>query len=161
MKKENSSLEADNITNKNIPYKKSYKMINSTKILESIKEEFTKENYSLAKLYLFLMKLSNQNNFFGVKLQKVFYQSEIALKEKNIFESIRLGHKIINWINSLDIKKYNNEVVTTLIKILLNSSEIIQDTHPLIGCWFLFVAKNTFMKYPNKNLAINDEIKIK
>ena len=161
MKEENSSLEADNITNKNIPYKKSYKMINSTKILESIKEEFTKENYSLAKLYLFLMKLSNQNNFFGVKLQKVFYQSEIALKEKNIFESIRLGHKIINWINSLDIKKYNNEVVTTLIKILLNSSEIIQDTHPLIGCWFLFVAKNTFMKYPNKNLAINDEIKIK
>ena len=100
MKEENSSLEADNITNKNIPYKKSYKMINSTKILESIKEEFTKENYSLAKLYLFLMKLSNQNNFFGVKLQKVFYQSEIALKEKNIFESIRLGHKIINWINS-------------------------------------------------------------
>ena len=49
MKEENSSLEADNITNKNIPYKKSYKMINSTKILESIKEEFTKENYSLKK----------------------------------------------------------------------------------------------------------------
>ncbi len=97
------------------------------------------------------MKLNNQNNFFGVKLQTVFYQSEIAFKEKNIFESIRLGHKIITWINSLDIKKYNNEVVTTLIRILLNSLEVIQDSHPSISCSFLFVAKNTFMKYPNKN----------
>jgi len=136
---------------KTMNIKKTYKTINNTKILESIKEAFTNENYSLAKLYLFLMKLNNQNNFFGVKLQTVFYQSEIAFKEKNIFESIRLGHKIITWINSLDIKKYNNEVVTTLIRILLNSLEVIQDSHPSISCSFLFVAKNTFMKYPNKN----------
>lgn len=152
MKETNSPSENDYIgNNQNHEYKKTYKTINNTKILESIKEAFTNENYSLAKLYLFLMKLNNQNNFFGVKLQTVFYQSEIAFKEKNIFESIRLGHKIITWINSLDIKKYNNEVVTTLIRILLNSLEVIQDSHPSISCSFLFVAKNTFMKYPNKN----------
>ena len=107
------------------------------------------------------MKLSNKSDYFGVKIQTVYYKSEIALKEKNIFESIRLGHKIINWINYLDIKKYNIDVITTLIQVLINSSEVCQDSHPLLSCWFLFVAKNIFMKYPNKNSFINEIIKTK
>ena len=142
-------------------YPKAYQTINSNKILENIKESFNNENYSLAKLYLFLMKLSNKSDYFGVKIQTVYYKSEIALKEKNVFESIRLGHKIISWINYLDIKKYNVEVITTLIQVLINSSEVCQDSHPLLSCWFLFVAKNIFMKYPNKNSFINDIIKTK
>ena len=162
--KENSNVEistnVSNEQNSNV-YQKEYKTINSSKILESIKEVFASENYSLSKLYLSLLKLSNQNNYFGIKLQTVYYQSEIALKEKNIFESIRLGHKIINWNNSLDIKKYNPDVVTILIRVLLNSADVCQDNNPLISCWFLFEAKNIFMKYPNKNSAINDEIKTK
>ena len=164
MKENNSSLEiSTSNTNTNNPniYHKEYKTINSTKMLESIKEVFSSENYSLSKLYIFLLKLSNQNNYFGIKLQTVYYQSEIALKEQNISESIRLGHKIITWINSLDIKKYNIDVVSILIRVLLNSAEVCQDINPLISCWFLFVAKNAFMKYPNKNSAINDEIKTK
>ena len=80
-------------------YHKEYKTINSTKMLESIIDVFASQNYSLSKLYLFLLKLSNQNNYFGIKLQTIYYQSEIALKEENIKESIRLGHKIITWIN--------------------------------------------------------------
>ena len=142
-------------------YPKAYQAINSNKILENIKESFNNENYSLAKLYLFLMKLSNKSDYFGVKIQTVYYKSEIALKEKNVFESIRLGHKIISWINYLDIKKYNVEVITTLIQVLINSSEVCQDSHPMLSCWFLFVAKNIFMKYPNKNSFINDIIKTK
>ena len=161
-------MEENNISSENEPqnnyqhlFQKTYQTINSNKILENIKESFNNENYSLAKLYLFLMKHSNKSDYFGVKIQTVFYKSEIALKEKNIFESIHLGHKIINWINYLDIKKYNNEVITTLIQVLINSSEVCQDSHPLISCWFLFVAKNIFMKYPNKNSFINDIIKTK
>ena len=166
MKENNSNTNIDistTITNEqnSNDYHKEYKTINSSKMLESIKEVFASENYSLSKLYLFLLKLSNQNNYFGIKLQIVYYQSEIALKEKNIFESIRLGHKIITWINSLDIKKYNTDVVTILIRVLLNSAEVCQDNNPLISCWFLFSAKNVFMKYPNKNSVINDEIKTK
>ena len=164
MKENNSSHEiSTNITNEqNQPiYQKEYKTINSTKMLESIREVFSSQNYSLSKLYLFLLKLSNQNNYFGIKLQTVYYQSEIALKENNILESIRLGHKIITWINSLDIKKYNADVVSILIRVLLNSSEVCQDSNPILSCWFLFAAKNIFMKYPNKNSALNDEIKTK
>ena len=142
-------------------FHKSYQTINSNKILENIKESFNNQNYSLAKLYLFLMKLSNKSDYFGVKIQTVYYKSEIALKEKNFFESIRLGHKIINWINYLDIKKYNEEVISTLIQVLVNSSEVCQDSHPLLSCWFLFVAKNICMKYPNKNSFINNIIKTK
>ena len=164
MKENNSSIEISTSNNNDQNteiYHKEYKTINSSKMLESIKDVFASENYSLSKLYLFLLKLSNQNNYFGIKLQTVYYQSEIALKENNYFESIRLGHKIVTWINSLDIKKYNVDVVTILIRVLLNSAEICQDSNPLISCWFLFVAKNTFMKYPNKNSEINDEIKTK
>ena len=142
-------------------FQKSYQTINSNKILENIKESYNNQNYSLAKLYLFLMKLSNKSDYFGVKIQTVYYKSEIALKEKNIYESIFLGHKIINWINYLDIKKYNEEVITTLIQVLINSSEVCQDSHPLLSCWFLFVAKNICMKYPNKNSLINNIIKTK
>ena len=36
-------------------FHKSYQTINSNKILENIKESFNNQNYSLAKLYLFLM----------------------------------------------------------------------------------------------------------
>ena len=164
MKENNSSIEISETnpeSKNNQIYHKEYKTINSSKMLESIKEVFASENYSLSKLYLFLLKLSNQSNYFGIKLQTVYYQSEIALKEYNIFESIRLGHKIISWINTLDIKKYNTDVVTILIRVLLNSSEVCQDTNPLISCWFLFIAKNVMMKYPNKNSEINDEIKTK
>ncbi len=126
----------------------SYKQqsINSNKLLESIKDLYKNENYSLAKLYLFLMKLSNESDYFGVKIQRVLYQSEIALKEKNISESIRLGHKILLWINNLDLKKYNNNVIEILIQVLLNSSEVCINKSPLLSCWFLFVAKNTCMK---------------
>ena len=159
MEEINLSNEEENNYLFNFP--KAYQTINSNKILENIKEAFNNENYSLAKLYLFLMKLSNKSDYFGVKIQTVYYKSEIALKEKNIFESIRLGHKIISWINYLDIKKYNVEVITTLIQVLINSSEVSQDSHPLLSCWFLFVAKNIFMKYPNKNSFINDIIKTK
>ena len=164
MKENNSSIEISETnpeSKNNQIYHKEYKTINSSKMLESIKEVFASKNYSLSKLYLFLLKLSNQSNYFGIKLQTVYYQSEIALKEYNIFESIRLGHKIISWINTLDIKKYNTDVVTILIRVLLNSSEVCQDTNPLISCWFLFVAKNVMMKYPNKNSEVNDEIKTK
>ena len=157
---ENISNEIESENNYNL-FQKTYQTINSNKILENVKESFNNQNYSLAKLYLFLMKLSNKSDYFGVKIQTVYFKSEIALKEKNIFESIRLGHKVINWINYLDIKKYNNEVITTLILVLINSSEVCQDSHPLLSCWFLFVAKNIFMKYPNKNSSINDVIKTK
>ena len=157
----NISSTNDNNINPQPIYQKEYKTINSTKMLESIKDVFASQNYSLSKLYLFLLKLSNQNNYFGIKLQTIYYQSEIALKEENIKESIRLGHKIITWINSLDIKKYNSYVVTILIRVLLNSAEVCQDNNPLISCWFLFAAKNIFMKHQNKNSAINDEIKTK
>ena len=105
--------------------------------------------------------MSNQNNYFGIKLQTIYYQSEIALKEKSISDSLQYGHKIISWINSLDIKKYNNDVVTILIRVLLNSSQVCQDEYPLISCWFLFTAKNILMKYQNKNSELNDEIKTK
>ena len=161
MEEKNSTEEHSNNNNYLNIFQKSYQTINSNKILENIKESFNNQNYSLAKLYLFLMKLSNKSDYFGVKIQTVYYKSEIALKEKNIFESIRLGHKIINWINYLDIKKYNEEVITTLIQVLINSSEVCQDSHPLLSCWFLFVAKNIFMKYPNKNSFINNVIKTK
>ena len=157
---ENISNEIESENNYNL-FQKTYQTINSNKILENVKEAFNNQNYSLAKLYLFLMKLSNKSDYFGVKIQTVYFKSEIALKEKNIFESIRLGHKIINWINYLDIKKYNIEVITTLIQVLINSSEVCQDSHPLLSCWFLFAAKNIFMKYPNKNSSINDIIKTK
>ena len=64
MKETNSPSENDNIgNNQKFEYKKTYQTINSTKILESKKEAFTNENYSLAKLYLFLKKLNNQSNF--------------------------------------------------------------------------------------------------
>ena len=162
MKENNSSNEITNPESQTHQiFHKEYKTINSSKMLESIKEVFASENYSLSKLYLFLLKLSNQGNYFGIKLQTVYYQSEIALKENNIFESIRLGHKILTWINTLDIKKYNADVVTILIRVLLNSSEVCQESNPLISCWFLFVAKNIMMKYPNKNSEINNEIKTK
>ena len=98
MKENNSSIEISETnpeSKNNQIYHKEYKTINSSKMLESIKEVFASENYSLSKLYLFLLKLSNQGNYFGIKLQTVYYQSEIALKENNIFESIRLGHKIL------------------------------------------------------------------
>ena len=163
--KENISSSEIETTNTNEPnpqiYQKEYKTINSTKMLESIKEVFASKNYSLSKLYLFLLKLSNQNNYFGIKLQAIYYQSEIALKENNISDSIRLGHKILTWINSLDIKKYNKDVVTILIRVLLNSAEVCQENNPLISCWFLFTAKNVFMKYQNNNSELNDEIKTK
>ena len=159
--KNNNSNEEESQNNYINLFQKTYQTINSNKILENIKEAFNNQNYSLTKLYLFLMKLSNKSDYFGVKIQTVNYKSEIALKEKNIFESILLGHKIINWTNYLDIKKYNVDVITTLIQVLVNSSEICQDSHPLLSCWFLFVAKNIFMKYPNKNSFINDIIKTK
>ena len=167
--KENTTLPEEISTNSNTInsnqspkiYHKEYKTINSTKMLESIKEVFTSGNYSLSKLYLFLLKMSNQNNYFGIKLQTIYYQSEIALKEKSISDSLQYGHKIISWINSLDIKKYNNDVVTILIRVLLNSSQVCQDEYPLISCWFLFTAKNILMKYQNKNSELNDEIKTK
>ena len=167
--KENISLSEEIPANSNIQksnkasqiYHKEYKAINSTELLESIKEVFKSGNYSLAKLYLFLLKMSNQNNYFGIKLQTIYYQSEIALKEKNIEDSIRYGHKIITWINSLDIKKYKSDVVNILIRVLLNSSQACQDEYPLISCWFLFTAKNILMKYQNKNSDLNDEIKTK
>ena len=157
-----SEIETTNTNNPNLQiYQKEYKTINSTKMLESIKEVFNSKNFSLSKLYLFLLKLSNQNNYFGIKLQTVHYQSEIALKENNISESIRLGHKMLTWINSLDIKKYKYDVVTKLIQVLLNSAEVCQENNPLISCWFLFTAKNVFMKYQNNNSELNDEIKTK
>ena len=159
--KDNNSNDSESQINYTNLAPKTYQTINSNKILENIKESFNNQNFSLTKLYLFLMKLSNKSDYFGVKIQTVYYKSEIALKEKNIFESIRLGHKIINWINYLDIKKYNIDVITTLIQVLINSSEVCQDSHPLLSCWFLFVAKNIFMKYPNKNSFINEIIKTK
>ena len=161
MEEKNDSRNEELQNNYSTFFQKSYQTINSNKILENIKESYNNQNYSLAKLYLFLMKLSNKSDYFGVKIQTVYYKSEIALKEKNIYESISLGHKIINWINYLDIKKYNEEVITTLIQVLINSSEICQDSHPLLSCWFLFVAKNVCMKYPNKNSLINNIIKTK
>ena len=167
--KENISLSEEIPANSNIQksnkasqiYHKEYKAINSTELLESIKEVFKSGNYSIAKLYLFLLKMSNQNNYFGIKLQTIYYQSEIELKEKTIEDSIRYGHKIITWINSLDIKKYKSDVVNILIRVLLNSSQACQDEYPLISCWFLFTAKNILMKYQNKNSDLNDEIKTK
>ena len=58
--KENISLPEELSTNSNTQnptqtsqiYHKEYKTINSTKMLESIKEVFNSGNYSLSKLYL-------------------------------------------------------------------------------------------------------------
>ena len=78
--KENISLSEEIPSNSNIQksnkasqiYHKEYKAINSTELLESIKEVFKSGNYSLAKLYLFLLKMRNQNNYFGIKLQTIY-----------------------------------------------------------------------------------------
>ena len=136
-------------------------IVNPNKLFEKIKDLMSSDNYSLTKLYLFLMKLSNKSNYFGVKIQSILFQSQIALKEKNETESIRLGHKIISWINNLDLKKYNTDVIMTLIQVLSNSSEVCQENFPMLSCLFLFFAKNICRKCAIKTSYINDIIKIK
>ena len=136
-------------------------IINPNKLLEKIQELIKLENYPLAKLYLFIMKLSNKSKNFGIKINIMLYLSEIATKEKNENESIKLGHKVISWINNLDIKKYNNDVILILLQILVNSSEICEKNYILLSCWFLYVAKNLCMKRAIKSFSINEIIKTK
>ena len=104
------------------------------------------------------MKLSNKSKNFGVKIQIIYFLSEISLKEKNEEESIKIGHKIISWINKLDLKKYNDEVIISFLHILLNSSEICENNSIMLSCWFLFVAKNICMEKSIKDEYINERI---
>ena len=69
--KNNNSNEEESQNNYINLFQKTYQTINSNKILENIKEAFNNQNYSLTKLYLFLMKLSNKSDYFGVKIQTV------------------------------------------------------------------------------------------
>ena len=99
-----TALKEDNLLlNSNTPKIYQQQIINQSKLLIKIKELIESKEYSLAKLYLFIMKLSNKSKNFGVKIQIIYFLSEISLKEKNEEESIKLGHKIISWINKLDL----------------------------------------------------------
>ena len=135
--------------------------INNNKLLEKIKELIKSENYSLAKLYLFLLKLNNESKNFEIKIQIIYYLSEIAAKEKNEKESIKLGHKIISLINKLDMKKYNEEIILSFILILINSSEICENNNIMLSCWFLFTAKNVYIENYIKDEYINEKITTK
>ena len=100
----NTASKEDNLLlNSNSPKIYQQQIINQSKLLIKIKELIESKEYSLAKLYLFIMKLSNKSKNFGVKIQIIYFLSEISLKEKNEEESIKLGHKIISWINKLDL----------------------------------------------------------
>ena len=134
-------------------------IINPSKLLEKIKELINLEDYSLAKLYLFIMKLNNKTRNFGVKIKILLLLSEIATKEKKEQESIKLGHKIVLLVNKLNIKNYNNEVILSFLQILINSSEICQNNYLILSCWFLFIVKNLCMEKSIKNEYINEIIK--
>ena len=133
-------------------------IINPSKLLNKIKELIKSEQFLLAKLYLFLMKLCNKSKNFGVKIKIIYFLSEISHKEKDEKASIRFGHKVISWINDLDIKKYNDEVILSFLQILINSSEICENNFILFSCWFLFVAKNLCMEKSIKDEYINEKI---
>ena len=134
-------------------------IINPSKLLEKIKELINLEDYSLAKLYLFIMKLNNKAKNIGMKIKILLLLSEIASKEKNEQESIKLGHKIVLWLKKLNIKNYNNEVILSFLQILINSSEICQNKYLILSFWFLFIAKNLCMEKSIKNEYINEIIK--
>ena len=155
-----TALKEDNLLlNSNTPKIYQQQIINQSKLLIKIKELIESKEYSLAKLYLFIMKLSNKSKNFGVKIQIIYFLSEISLKEKNEEESIKIGHKIISWINKLDLKKYNDEVIISFLHILLNSSEICENNNSIMfSCWFLFVAKNLCMEKSIKDEYINERI---
>ena len=133
-------------------------IINPSKLLNKIKELIKSEQFLLAKLYLFLMKLCNKSKNFGVKIKIIYFLSEISHKEKDEKASIRFGHKVISWINDLDIKKYNDEVILSFLQILINSSEICENNFILFSCWFLFVAKNLCMEKSIKDEYINEKL---
>ena len=156
-----TSKEDISLLNSKSPKIYQQQIINPSKLLIKIKELIESKEYSYAKLYLFIMKLSNKSKNFGVKIQINHFLSEIALKEKNEEESIRIGHKIISWINKLDLKKYNDEVIITFLNILLNSSEICENNNIIFSCWFLFLAKNLCMERSIKDEYINERIQSK
>ena len=158
-----NSLQKEENSNNNSSSAKIYQqqVVNPSKLLIKIKELIKSEQYPLAKLYLFLMKLSNKSNNFGVKIKIIYFLSEIATKEKNEKNSIRFGHKIISWINNLDIKTFNEEVIICFIQVLINSSEICENNFIMFSCWFLFVAKNLSMEKLIKIEYINEKIQTK
>ena len=158
-----NSLQKEEKSNNNSSSAKIYQqqVVNPSKLLIKIKELIKSEQYPLAKLYLFLMKLSNKSNNFGVKIKIIYFLSEIAFKEKNEKNSIRFGHKIISWINNLDIKTFNEEVIICFIQVLINSSEICENNFIMFSCWFLFVAKNLCMEKLIKIEYINEKIQTK
>ena len=152
LKEENSNLNL-------LPKIYQQQVVSQNKLLDKIKQLIKSSEYPLAKLYLFLLKLSNNSKNIGIKINIINFLSEISTKEKNEQESVKFGHKIISWINSLDLNNYNDEVILSFLHILINSSEVCQKNHLILSCWFLFVAKNLCIERAIKDEYINEKIK--
>ena len=155
------SKEYNSLLNSKTPKIYQQQIINQSKLLIKIKELIESKEFPLAKIYLFILKLSNKSKNLGVKIQILYFLSEISLKEKNEKESIKIGYKIISWINKLDLKKYNDDVIITFLHILLNSSEICEHNNIMFSCWYLFIAKSLCMEKSIKDEYINERIQIK
>ena len=136
-----------------------YQEISSNKLLDASKDLILKNDFQNANFYLNLVKYSGNNEYIGVKIQVLYNLSIIYKKNKSDIELLMIGSKLLNWVESLDLKRYNEDVITIIIQIFLNCVDILEEKNRMIfAAWILFFCKNISIKNAFKNKDINDKI---
>ena len=137
-----------------------FQEISSHKLLDISKELYSHNEYSLAMLYLLLIKYSSNSDYRGVKIQSLYNLSLIYLKQKDEKGLNQIGYKIFKWLKKIDLKRYNEEVIITFLEILLINEKIFFDNdQEILSAWYLYTCKNIIMENSIKNEEANNKIK--
>ena len=123
-----------------------YQEISSNKLLEASKDLILKNDMQNANFYLNLIKYSGNNEYIGVKIQVLYNLSIIYKRNKDDNQLLLISSKLLNWVELLDLKRYNEDVITIIIQIFLNGVEILEEKDRMIfAAWILFFCKNISM----------------
>ena len=137
-----------------------FQEISSHKLLDISKELYSHNEYSLAMLYLLLIKYSSNSDYRGVKIQSLYNLSLIYLKQKDEKGLNQIGYKIFKWLKKIDLKRYNEEVIITFLEILLINEKIFFFNYQeILSDWYLYTCKNIIMENSIKNEEANNKIK--